>query len=150
MSFPVALPFVAALFGTIVYWPVRGRLDVWITAQRVTLPAPVLVGFLWIGSLAAFGLAVTWAGIDQERIILVALLVPVAAALWLAMLVRRDAPRNAFFFLCVAWTMIAIISAWAYALNARAALLTLPLLVVLILGGTANFFIWQRPNAEPD
>ena len=148
MGFPVALVFFAALHATIGYWPARGRLDAWISGQPVTMPTPAQVRFVWIGSLAAFGAAVTWAGIHQERIIFVALLVPIAAAFWVAMLVRRDAPRNAFFFLCVAWTMIAIISAWVYALNAKAALLAVPLLVVLILGGTANFFIWQRPNAD--
>ncbi len=57
--------------------------------------------------------------------------------------------RNAFFVLCSGWTISAIVAAWVYALDATASLLTVPLLLVLILGGVANFFIWQRPSS-PD
>lgn len=145
MNTSVALIVVPLLFVAIGYAPLVGKLDTWMRGQVVVLPGSKPTTFVWLGSLAAFGLGVVLAASASEGVLAVAVVVPLIGAIWLMLLVRRDAARNAFFFLCVGWTIIAIVAAWTYALDPEAALFTIPLLVALILGGTANFLVWQRP-----
>lgn len=150
MNVATALVVIPALFMIIGFVPVRDQLHLWLPNQPVTAPSPPATMFLWLGSLAMFGAGVTLAGSDQELLLLFSLVVPLSSAAWVILLVRREQSRSAFFVLCSGWTISAIVAAWVYALDATASLLTVPLLVVLILGGVANFFIWQRPsNSAP-
>ncbi len=149
MNVATALVVIPALFMIIGFVPIRRRLQRWLPDQPVATPSPPVTMLLWLGSLAMFGAAVTLAGYEQESLLLFSLAVPLSSAAWMVLLIRRDQPRNAFFVLCSGWTISAIVAAWVYALDATASLLTVPLLLVLILGGVANFFIWQRPSS-PD
>lgn len=148
MNIAVALAFIPALFAVIGYLPLRGPLEVWITEQPVALPSAMISKLVWFSVLWLFGLAATLAGADKELLLAVAIVVPAIAATWAYLLVLRQDARTAFTVLCVGWTLTAIVAAWIYALNPGASLLTVPLLVALIVGGVANFFIWQRPARQ--
>jgi tryptophan-rich sensory protein len=145
MNVATALVIIPGLFVLIGYLPIRNRLRSWLPDQPIDSPSPPATMFLWLGTLALFGAGVALAGAEHERLLAAGFIVPMAAATWAVLLVTRSQPRNAFFWLCVAWTLIAIIAAWIYAVDPSASLLTIPLLAFLIMGGVANFFIWQRP-----
>ncbi len=145
MNVATALVIIPGLFVLIGYLPIRDRLRSWLPDQPVVSPSPPATMFLWLGTLALFGAAVALAGEQQDSLLAASFVVPIVAALWAVLLVTRNQPRNAFFWLCVAWTLIAIVAAWVYAVDPAASLLTVPLLAFLIAGGVANFFIWQRP-----
>ncbi len=149
MNVATALVIIPGLFVLIGYLPIRTRVRSWLPDQPIVSPSPPATMFLWLGTLALFGASVALAGSDQDRLLAAGFVVPIAAATWAVLLVTRNQPRNAFFWLCVAWTLIAIVAAWVYAVDPSASLLTAPLLAFLIAGGVANFFIWQRPPA-PD
>ncbi|MBK5268193.1 MAG: hypothetical protein JJE47_12240 [Acidimicrobiia bacterium] len=148
MNIAVALALIPVLFAVIGYLPLRGPLEVWITEQPVALPSAMITKLVWFSVLWLFGLAATLAGADKELLLVVAIVVPAIAAMWAYLLVLRQDARTAFTVLCVGWTLAAIVAAWIYALNPGASLLTVPLLVTLIVGGVANFFIWQRPAQQ--
>lgn len=140
-----ALVIIPGFFLLIGYLPIRNRLGSWLPDQPIISPSPPATMFLWLGTLALFGAGVALAGDQQKGLLAASFIVPIVAAIWATLLVTRDQPRNAFFWLCVAWTLIAIVAAWIYAVDPSASILTVPLLAFLILGGVANFFIWQRP-----
>lgn len=145
MNVATALVIIPGVFVLIGYLPIRDHLRSWLPGQPIVSPSPPATMFLWLGTLALFGAAVALAGEQQDSLLAASFVVPIAAALWAVLLVTRSQPRNAFFWLCVAWTLIAIVAAWVYAVDPAAALLTVPLLAFLVAGGVANFFIWQRP-----
>ena len=147
MNVATALVIIPGLFVLIGYLPIRDRLRSWLPDQPIVSPSPPATMFLWLGTLALFGAAASLAGEQQGRLLAASFVVPIAATLWAVLMVTRNQPRNAFFWLCVAWTLIAIVAAWVYAVDPAASLLTVPLLAFLIAGGVANFFIWQRPPA---
>lgn len=145
MNVATALVIIPGLFMLIGYLPIRTRLRSWLPDQPVVSPSPPATMFLWLGTLALFGGGVALAGSQQDGLLAASFVVPIAATAWAVLLVTRNQPRNAFFWLCVGWTLIAIVAAWIYAIDPSASLLTIPLLAFLIMGGVANFFIWQRP-----
>ena len=147
MNVATALVILPGLFLLIGYLPIRDRLRSWLPDQPISSPSPPAIMFLWLGTLALFGAAVALVGDRQSGLLAASFVVPVSATIWASLLVTRNQPRNAFFWLCVAWTLIAIVAAWIYAVDPSPSILTVPLLAFLILGGVANFFIWQRPSA---
>lgn len=147
MNVATALVIIPGLFALIGYLAIHDRLGTWLPDQPIVSPSPPATMFLWLGTLALFGAGVALAGSEQARLVGASFLVPISSAAWAVLLVGRRQARNAFFWLCAAWTLIAIIAAWIYAVDPSVALLTVPLLAFLIVGGVANFFIWQRPPA---
>lgn len=140
---------VVAAFAAVIY-PVIGsasgrQVTSWY--RSVELPewagTPRSLTVSWLSSMGLFGVGAALASDQRESILVISLVVPILAALWLYLLMGRNDVRNSFYFVSVVWTAAAILAALFYARRDVAGLLAIPLLATLTWFGAVNFFAWQ-------